>query len=158
MWQAVAHPWSSVASSADGEKLVAVTFTDSYFTEMLFTSVNAGVTWTARGTSRDWSSVASSTDGTKLVATTDLGQIFASADSGATWVARADVRHWSSVASSADGSKLVAVVDGGQIYTSVAPTTETTRLCGPFGSTVQLRYIGGNQFIADDGFGALSAY
>ena len=106
--------WQSVASSADGTKLVAAN-------GQIYTSADSGATWTPRESSRVWNSVASSADGTKLVAVVTSGQIYTSTDSGATWTPRESNRGWLSVASSADGTKLVAVVGtgtGGQIYTS----------------------------------------
>lgn len=108
--------WNSVASSADGAKLVA-----SVNGGQLYTSTDYGVTWTARDAVREWQSVASSADGTKLVACVWGalgGQLYTSTDSGVTWTARESVRTWMSVASSADGTKLVASVYGGQLYTS----------------------------------------
>jgi len=118
--------WSSIASSADGTKLVA-TVNNGF----IYTSTNSGATWTLHNSSpissaQYWSSVASSSDGTKLVATVGTtpftsasGQIYTSTDSGSSWTARASSLSWSSVASSADGTKLVAVVNGGYIWTSV---------------------------------------
>lgn len=105
--------WFSVASSADGSKLVAVAYPGQ-----IYTSTDSGVNWIPRESSRDWISVASSTDGTKLVALAEHGQIYTSTDSGQNWAPRETNRGWFSVASSADGSKLIAVVAGGQIYTS----------------------------------------
>ena len=108
--------WLSVASSADGNKLVAVEYGGQ-----IYTSTDFGVSWTARESNRNWYSVASSADGSKLVAVVYQGQIYTSTDSGVNWTARESNRYWGSVASSADGSKLVAVVNGpggGQIYTS----------------------------------------
>ena len=68
--------WSSVASSADGSKLVAgVRF------DQIYTSTDSGATWTARDSSRDWRSVASSSDGSKLAAVVDASQIYTSAGS-----------------------------------------------------------------------------
>src|SRR6266542_3032745 len=56
--------WWSVASSADGNKLVAVVYGEG-----IYTSTNAGLMWTSNNApTRDWFSVASSTDGQKLVA------------------------------------------------------------------------------------------
>jgi photosystem II stability/assembly factor-like uncharacterized protein len=55
--------WYSVASSADGTRLVAVVI-GGY----IYTSWDSGATWTQRGSSQSWQSVASSADGTKLVA------------------------------------------------------------------------------------------
>ena len=105
--------WWSVASSADGTKLVAAVDHGQ-----LYVSADSGATWTPRETNRNWSSVASSADGTKLVAGVYEGQLYVSTDSGATWTARESNRRWYSVASSADGTKLVAAVQNGQLYVS----------------------------------------
>lgn len=82
--------WKSVASSADGTKLVAVLeSTDGY----IYTSTDSGVTWAKRTAAKGyytyWTSVASSADGTKLVAAADYmypdpynaGRIYTSTDS-----------------------------------------------------------------------------
>jgi len=65
--------WNSVASSADGIKLVACAGWGR-----IYTSTDSGVSWTERMTdaNRHWRSVASSADGTKLVAGVDGGQIY----------------------------------------------------------------------------------
>ena len=105
--------WTSVASSADGTKLVAVASNGP-----IYTSTDSGVTWTSRDSNRSWWSVASSADGTKLVAAVSGGRIYTSTDSGVTWTARESVRAWYSVASSADGTKLVAALTSGLIYIS----------------------------------------
>ena len=65
--------WRSIASSADGTKLVAVVYGGQ-----IYTSTDSGVTWTARESRRDWYGVASSADGTKLVAVVYPGQIYTS--------------------------------------------------------------------------------
>ena len=58
------HTWQCVASSADGTKLVA-----AIQGGQIYTSTNAGVTWTAQNSGNHaWQCVASSADGTKLVA------------------------------------------------------------------------------------------
>ncbi len=111
--------WDTIASSADGTKLVAVVTAGQ-----IYTSSDSGVTWIARESNRSWNSVASSADGTKLVAVVTGGQIYTSSDSGVTWIARSSGGsggQWTAVASSADGTKLVAVVgnsSSGRIYTS----------------------------------------
>ncbi len=106
--------WRSVASSADGSKLVAVVGDGQ-----IYTSTDSGVSWTARESgSRNWNVVASSADGSKLVAAVSFGRIYTSTDSGVSWTARESIRNWYALASSDDGSKLVAVVRGGYIYTS----------------------------------------
>jgi hypothetical protein len=111
--------WNSLASSADGRKLVAAPSNNQ-----IYTSTDSGMNWTARMTdaNRNWFAVASSTDGSKLVAVVrgGAGQIYTSIDSGVSWTPRmTDAgRDWQALASSADGSKLVAGVRNGQLYTS----------------------------------------
>lgn len=74
--------WGSVASSADGTKLVAVVSTGQggpgNFAP-IYVSTDSGVTWTPRENARNWSAVASSIDGTKLVAVgnSEPAQIYA---------------------------------------------------------------------------------
>src|SRR5207247_763494 len=68
-------PWNSVASSADGTKLVAAGgdtycgyFVCYLYLFPIYTSADPGVTWTQTSAPNNyWSSVASSADGTKLV-------------------------------------------------------------------------------------------
>jgi hypothetical protein len=114
--------WASVAMSADGTKMVAVSGRN-YSPGPIYTSANSGVTWTsAVGVLGFWEAVASSADGTKLVAAEYPGLISTSADSGATWtITTAPRQWWHSVASSADGTRLAAVIGGfssGPIFTS----------------------------------------
>ncbi len=124
-----AYAWLSVASSADGTKLVASPTTTSALTNYIYTSTDSGATWTQRAAagSRNWSSFASSSDGVKLAAASGMGAtdyIYTSTDSGATWTQRAAAgsRPWVSIASSSDGVKLVAAEQNGSgtsyIYTS----------------------------------------
>jgi hypothetical protein len=105
--------WVSIASSADGRKLVALAIGDQ-----IYTSTDYGVTWTAREANRNWQAVASSANGSNLVAVATGNGLVTSTDSGVTWTPRETSRSWRGVTSSTDGSKLVAVVFGGQIYTS----------------------------------------
>ncbi len=130
-WQQTTAPitsWSSIASSADGSKLVAAVKGGP-----IYTSTNSGATWIATSApNTNWSAVASSADGTKLIAAVAVfwgnqyesgGPIYVSADSGDAWKATdAPITNWSSVASSADGSKLVAVAGGTVAYVSSAPS------------------------------------
>ena len=142
--QAVQY-WRSIASSADGIKLVA---TDLGST-LVLTSTDAGLTWTVRLLGKECWGVASSADGNRLTAVANNGQIYVSNDAGVTWSARDSNRKWIAVASSADGSKQVAVVQGGQIYTSNPVTTSGPAgylLGGQFG-TIELQYLGGGQFL-----------
>ena len=124
--------WSTVASAADGMRLVAAAWYGR-----LYTSADAGVTWWPSEWERQWSSVASSADGTHLVATVSGGHIYTSSNAGETWAQREAVRDWRSVASSADGMRLVAAVYFGDIYTSSnAGVTWTPRSIHGFWSSV----------------------
>jgi photosystem II stability/assembly factor-like uncharacterized protein len=107
--------WSSVASSADGRRLVAV---PGEYT--VYTSTDSGITWTGHyiPNGQPGDAVASSADGTKLVLAQSGGGIYTSTDGGITWTMRTNNISASAVASSSDGSKLVAVVSSGRIYTS----------------------------------------
>jgi hypothetical protein len=108
--------WTSVASSADGAKLVAASPTLG----LMETSTDSGATWSACGApSNAWYSVASSADGTRLAAVTFNGSVYTSPDSGGTWTDVLDVpinstfpirNFLPSIASSADGTKLAAMV------------------------------------------------
>ncbi len=111
--------WSSVASSADGSKLVAAVSGGG-----IYTSSDSGNTWVPNNNapSNNWASVASSADGSKLVAVDAGGGVYTSGDSGNTWGSNnVPANGWFSVASSADGSK--AVVAGGTINSSVIYTS-----------------------------------
>jgi len=68
--------WVSLASSGDGNKLVAAT--GGNYLGWLYTSTDSGTNWTARDSSRVWRSVASSTDGNKLVAVAGYDKIYTS--------------------------------------------------------------------------------
>ena len=105
--------WSAVATSDDGQKLVAVESGG-----FIYSSSDGGVNWLVRDAVRTWQGVASSSDGIKLAAVVSGGMIYTSTDSGATWTSRASVRNWRAIAGSADGVKLVAVETDGQIYVS----------------------------------------
>ena len=138
VWTLTSAPqdaWASLASSADGAKLVAVSYDQSpsypFIQGAIYTSTNSGATWVLRRFGDEgWSSVASSADGTKLVAasvkwdgTVYNNTIYASTDSGNTWMPtiapNPPVSIQFSVASPTDGTKLVAVeYSDSWIYTS----------------------------------------
>ncbi len=122
----VARGWSSVASSADGTRLVAAEagLRSSYTVPLsggsIYTSADSGVTWQAALAAgvHTWVCVASSADGMRLVAAEAHGLIYTSSDAGGTWASHASVQAWVSLASSADGLNLVAGVQEGYLYTS----------------------------------------
>jgi hypothetical protein len=121
--------WLSVASSADGTKLVAGG------RDQVYTSADAGATWTSNIYSGNVDfSVASSADGSKLAAVTagvndGFGVIYLSTNSGMAWLKITNAPtgvSFSCVASSADGTRLITGAGGrvggppdyGPIYTS----------------------------------------
>ncbi|MFA6094639.1 MAG: peptidoglycan-binding protein [Candidatus Paceibacterota bacterium] len=115
--------WESVAMSADGQRIMAVDWSD----DVLKISTDGGETW-ANGAvedARGYAYLASSADGLKVAATGHDGYIYTSTDGGFTWLERTNAgdRSWWQITSSADGSKLAAVDQGvngeyGYIYTS----------------------------------------
>jgi hypothetical protein len=115
--------WTSIASSADGSKLVAASrvFPPTY-SGWIYTSTNSGVTWTrsAGAFSANWYSVASSADGARLVAVNFGGGVYTAANLGNNWTSNSLPLNssWYAAASSADGTKLVVVAQKGLIYTS----------------------------------------
>jgi hypothetical protein len=116
--------WGSVASSADGTKLVAAAQTPS---GVIYTSTNSGGTWMSNNVpDENWLSVASSADGSFLAAVAPT-VVCTSANFGQTWTTNnVPAYYWSSVAASSDGSRLVAVAATGQIYTAAPPSLSLT--------------------------------
>ncbi len=125
----------SLASSADGTKLVAATGQFGPLSGRMLTSANSGASWeTVSNSTGAWSFVAASADGTHLIAAIGgdsngpiTGGIYRSTNSGGTWAAGdAPTNDWVSVASSADGGRLVAAINGGGIY--ICQTTLARKL------------------------------
>ena len=122
------NSWTSVASSADGTKLVASANAYGMAPGEIYTSADSGATWIrADVPSNGWSSVASSADGNLLAvaaiqnANLSPGSIYVSVDSGVTWdLTSAPSDYWTSVASTADGTGLLAAGYGGSGYSVYA--------------------------------------
>jgi photosystem II stability/assembly factor-like uncharacterized protein len=113
-------PWTCLASSADGGRLIAANagLGDNF----IYISTDSGATWNpTTAPSNQWASVASSTNGSRLIAADSGngdGLIYVSTDSGQSWTpTAAPVEYWTAVACSADGSILTATADPGGIYT-----------------------------------------
>ena len=112
------HTWTSAAISSGGSKIVVVSDVGA-----IFTSIDAGTTWTDRTIPgvHSWYAVASSADGSRLAAVDYTGYVYTSADAGVNWTDRTPAvnnRYWLSIASSADGAKIVLADGGGYLYTS----------------------------------------
>jgi hypothetical protein len=105
------YAWFSVASSADGAKLVAVAGGGQVLGP-IYTSTDSGSIWNSNNVPLShWISVASSADGNKLIALSQFSY-YTSTNAGNTWTSNGIPSvTWTSVASSADGNKLVAAVD-----------------------------------------------
>ena len=139
--------WYSVASSADGNKLMAC----AYFLGNVYLSTDAGVTWTKTSLpTNNWNSVAESADGTKMVALANSGStvpgtgnggIYTSTDSGATWVSNnVPSGAWTCAAMSADGNEFIATIGGpstiGGIYVSQTTPAPVLDLSASANNTV----------------------
>jgi hypothetical protein len=117
-WEQTSAPpnwWTSVASSADGTKLVAASSDNGSSTGQIYVSADSMVSWKPTGApTNGWDSVASSADGTKLVAMSGP-QVYTSSDSGATWTpvnaGLCNCVPVAGVVSSADGAVLMAASD-----------------------------------------------
>ena len=110
--------WQDIASSDDGNRLVAVVSGGQ-----IYTSQDSGTNWTPRDSNRDWVAVASSADGTRLVAAATIdskrGSVFTSSDAGVTWLERSSLMSAvTDVACSSDGAKLVVSRDSYPLQTS----------------------------------------
>jgi hypothetical protein len=141
------EPWTSIASSADGTRLVAIASDYSYeYPNPIYISADSGASWqlASAPTSQYWSSVACSADGTKLAVTAQNPySIYTSSNSGAAWtVTSAPHVGWQAIASSADGTKLVAASQEtgstGSIYTSSDSGTNWTLTDAPSESWVSV--------------------
>lgn len=114
--------WSSIASSADGSHLAAVT-SDGY----IYTSSNFGTAWTQQSSlpnSLGISIVTSSADGSRLAILVPEYGIWTSANYGVTWSQPDNTFNGigngaiTALTSSSDGSHLAVTVDNGSIFTS----------------------------------------
>jgi hypothetical protein len=138
-WQQTTAPnqtWRSIASSADGTRLVAI----GDQSNPVNISTNSGATWTPSSLTVAANffashSVASSADG-KILAAIGNGAVYVSVDFGATWTSRlteSGVYHLVGIAMSASGTKMVAAEqsqspsdNSGEIYTSSDSGTNWT--------------------------------
>jgi len=117
----------SIASSADGSKLMAAAFATDGSSGAIYTSTNSGFSWVSNSVSTNtlhFLFLASSADASKVATADNYGYIYTSTNLGSTWLqTTAPLGNWQGIASSADGNKLAAVDQGlpfgaGPIYTS----------------------------------------
>ena len=107
--------WLAVASSANGEYVVAVIYGGG-----IFTSANYGTTWTqASAPSGNWFAVAASADGSKFFAVMEYAGIYSSSNFGSTWTqTTAPSAAWYDIATSSDGKRVVAIIGTAGIWSS----------------------------------------
>jgi hypothetical protein len=119
--------WQSIASSSDGQRIVAAgTVPDPGGFGAIYTSADGGTNWTqTTAPAENWRAVASSADGSRLAAASMVGHIYTSTNSGTNWAVTSAPAgmEWAGLASSAEGTRLVAAVfsfgaTAGTIYTS----------------------------------------
>jgi hypothetical protein len=120
------NPWFSVASSADGTKIVAV---DQHYSSTqefsdrgdaglgaLWTSSDSGKTWVIQGVpglSRRWTAAAISGDGNVIIGLIYNSDHWISRDGGDRWLKGGNAgSEWREVAVSSDGKKMMAIVEG----------------------------------------------
>jgi len=105
--------WTCVASSADGQVLVAGGQNTS-----LYVSTNSGALWTQSSSIiGQWLSVAASANGRVLLGGNHGTDLAISTNFGATWGVSAFPGYWGPVVVSSDGSRLIACNEG-IMYTS----------------------------------------
>jgi hypothetical protein len=117
--RAASARWSSVASSADGVRLIAGTITSGH----LQYSRDGGVTWASSTSAVDpvktWAALGSSADGLRLLAAASGNVLYLSKDGADTWnPVGPSARNWKSVAVAGDGTNMVAVVSSGTLWVS----------------------------------------
>jgi photosystem II stability/assembly factor-like uncharacterized protein len=125
--------WPSLAASADGSKLFAVSqaFYGQNFYGQIYTTTNAGLNWTTNSifglntvsnlSNNIWSSIATSADGTKWVVATTTNWVYVTSDSGMTWTSNSLPNVTLQpllVRCSADGTKLVVAGTLGPVWVS----------------------------------------
>lgn len=110
--------WSSVAMSADGTKMMVLTYAAG---GGIYSSSDSGATWVRQPNSSSIYDIAMSADGTKVVGVAHNNSVYTSTDAGATWTQKSVTGSGPallSIAMSADGTKLAAVAFNNFIYTS----------------------------------------
>ncbi len=126
--------WSSIASSADGTKLVAGSNDhDEDHDFGVYTSTDSGTTWTPTSVLAKQGYLASSANGDIIALATYNGYIYTSSNGGSTWIEEvgSGQRQWKGIASSADGTKFIAITEGGYIYhNNTAPLIFTSEQDG----------------------------
>lgn len=137
---APALDWTGLACSADGMKIVAVSYNGQ-----IYTSTNFGIAWVSNNVpALTWESVACSSDGTKMVAASETiaggptGGIYSSTNSGATW--QLNTNGDFTILASADGNTWITrtgySTNRGSTWVPVSPASLSRRACSAAGNIV----------------------
>jgi serine/threonine protein kinase len=116
--------WNTVASSSDGQRLIATDFGYRRRGGEIWVSSDAGEHWKSVAPLRLWNGCAMSANGDLLAAAAAFGKLYLSTNFGQTWRSSEPRRNWAAIACSSDGQRLVALDNGtnsagGHIYVSV---------------------------------------
>jgi hypothetical protein len=153
--------WSAAACSADGTKMVAGidSTANGIAPGPLYTSTDAGQTWTSNGVFGWWKSFSSAANGTNVAGVAAIftsrggprSGFYTSTNAGAEWMSNntPDV-FWKCITSSADGTKLAAVGIYSPIYlsTNAGNTLIPADSPGGYWSSISSSSDGGHLFAA----------
>lgn len=158
--------WWTVASSADGSKLIASTNGAINGTgASAYVSTDFGATWsrnTPGSNAFSTSFAATSSDGSHLVYAKTNDYVWTSSDSGATWSNNSGVHSWTAVATSGDGNTVLGGDNAGGVYLSTdagltwalsttLPQGVTGASASGDGSTLVATANGGNIWVSTNG-------
>jgi photosystem II stability/assembly factor-like uncharacterized protein len=169
-WGVLAGTFSSVACSADGQKVIAGVASGNTGGN-IYTSNDGGISWLKRDAAGAhlWRFITCSADGSIIAATSPDG-ISISVDGGGAWTVQAAGHDWRGIACSADATRFVAasfgtgLVNGDKIYTSQQTTLRTTTLgaagyiAGGEFSAIELQHAGNGKFFPLSSSGDIFAY
>jgi|GEM_PF-734617 len=143
--------WSTLASSADGTKLIGLVnvYQDTTSKGYIYRSSNSGQTWTEDKSlgAKQWLAAASDASGSNLIIANGEGELYTSNDSGASWTSQTvdysdpSPLIWFQVASSPDGQKLAASTANNRLYLSSnggVDWEESEYFGGPAGALVAM--------------------
>ena len=157
--------WTSLASSADGTKIAAVSRAVAGSTGVVI-STDGGSTWTAYSVpgyhpysnEQDWVDVTMSSDGTAIAVAEQNGDIHTSTNGGVMWTdqSSAGSRFWMAITSSADGKTIAGILLNGSIYLSTDGGATWTVQQGTSGNGSQMSAdiassASGSRLVATDG-------
>lgn len=105
--------WSSIATSNDGQKVIAAGNGLTGTERVVKISLDGGLTWQNQDAigPQHWQVVAVSGDGSRFMAGYEIGHLYTTSDDGATWsniTASSSTRRWGTISMSHDGTRIFA--------------------------------------------------